>query len=894
VKLATLALKGFWEITQNPFKAKEIFAETKKEMQDVLAESKSVIQNEKAKFKESANTLTKYMGKLHEAREAIAKNTGERVKYGKGLNDNTDDLNDNNDAMGDAAAAAEKMKEQLALVGSTTAQISEKFADLQTGIQLMTHDSDAWGSALEKLNDKELVRVVQYLEELIASGKATDEVFQAYSAVMQEAANRSDHLAGQVGFATKKVDDNQETVKEATGEWSTWAEVIDAAASSLIDMGFSADSGFGQIISGAANAAMSMQDFTRTLSADKINMAGLITSGMSVLGSAAQVLEGVLGGKENWEKVADEVADAFGVALSEGLSQTIAETSAQVAGIPEQILGTFLEGAIDETDRYTASLIHLGDIMGEGLESGFANVGDYKQGIADLYNEIESGAISASMGLQALGDVWDQLSAQAAQGSIQAQQMMAQMMQAAEATGQIPAQMAEAMEAGIDQMIAGLEQVLGGLTTVGEAQGDLFASAFWGAVGSKGLLAASDAMKASWETLSEKGGPDLTGAMGQVGRLMELTQSNEQFRGAAQAGQGLSEMVQGMAAANMITAESFAALGQTAQQAFEQAVSGGATEAEAITAILPYLAQAQQAAAMYGVELDANTQALIDQAEAAGYSFPADPMMVMVDLLREIAVVLGAEIPESANQAAEAVSKSSEKMGEAAEKMGKQTKGMGAFDALEQDATAAIEQIQNKLLALQSQKLSIPFELSGNLEPGKMGGFAKTKKKGAVTAAAGYGPVKLSRDTIIQAHAGEHVLVVPKGRPFAARSAQGGMGVNPYESGEAFESPDPYESGEAFGGGDPYESGAAFSGGNEAAAAVNTLSESVENLTESLEALAQQPQISAQVALTPNINISQAQGQDAISLSNEIARELRANSVPGLKRAIRDISEGRI
>jgi len=46
---------------------------------------------------------------------------------------------------------------------------------------------------------------------------------------------------------------------------------------------------------------------------------------------------------------------------------------------------------------------------------------------------------------------------------------------------------------------------------------------------------------------------------------------------------------------------------------------------------------------------------MVDQAKAAGYSFPTDPMLAMLDVLKEIAKVLGADIPESAKRAADAV-----------------------------------------------------------------------------------------------------------------------------------------------------------------------------------------------------------------------------------------------
>ena len=99
--------------------------------------------------------------------------------------------------------------------------------------------------------------------------------------------------------------------------------------------------------------------------------------------------------------------------------------------------------------------------------------------------------------------------------------------------------------------------------------------------------------------------------------------ANETFRGAAEGALGLKEALEGVANAGYLTAQSFAAFGQQAGAAYQQALAGGASDLQALQTISPLLGSIMSASRNYGFTIDANTQALIDQAKAGLETFLA-------------------------------------------------------------------------------------------------------------------------------------------------------------------------------------------------------------------------------------------------------------------------------
>lgn len=397
-------------------------------------------------------------------------------------------------------------------------------------------------------------------------------------------------------------------------------------------VGISSDTAFGKVIGGAGAAVSAIGSVGAAFGKDETGATGSTAekalAGMGLVGAGIGLAGAVVGSlkKEGWEKAVDETMRDYGIRASESLGKAIEETDKRITG-----------------GRFEATLLNLGDLMGEAFAAG-GDASQFEKGITDLLNAIELGAVPAGEGLQAVGSAWDQLAQSAQDGSWQAEKALVDMMRQAEATGNVPANMAAEMAAGVDKMTSGLDLILGGLQEIGPVQGEMFADTFWTAMGEKGPRAAADALKDSWSALKDSG----VEIGGEVGRLMALSIENEAYRGASDVGQGLVRRVAGMRQAGIVSAGGFAATGATALQAYGQAIGGGATDKEALATVLPYLAEARQTAALYGLELDANTARLITQAETMGYAFPAEPMERMVSLMEQIVLIMGGALPEAA------------------------------------------------------------------------------------------------------------------------------------------------------------------------------------------------------------------------------------------------------
>lgn len=263
-----------------------------------------------------------------------------------------------------------------------------------------------------------------------------------------------------------------------------------------------------------------------------------------------------------------------------------------------------------------------------------------------------------------------------------------------------------------------------------KAQATIFTSTFWAAVKEQGLVAGVDALQAPFEALREKltaGGFDAGALLGGVGGIFDAVGGPDSpVRAALEGADALKAALEGVANAGYLTAESFSAFQTSAQDAFNQAVAGGLSSQEALRSMAPLLGSIISASNEYGIAIDENTQALIDQAKEAGVAFPADPILQMRDAVREL-----------------------------------------------------VNEIRTLNGLPQREWGEGPtWAPGGGMAIGP--GIEDPQKYGAgdiVSAARGLRPTKLRKDTVIQAHAGETAMIVPKGQPVAFRSAAAGLGT---------------------------------------------------------------------------------------------------------------------
>jgi hypothetical protein len=170
-----------------------------------------------------------------------------------------------------------------------------------------------------------------------------------------------------------------------------------------------------------------------------------------------------------------------------------------------------------------------------------------------------------------------------------------------------------------------------------EAQARIFTATFWATVAQKGIAAAADAFQQSFEVLSTIS-PTLAAPLAHIFDLLtpKEGEGSTAFRDAAEGAGELARTLSGLAASGFLTTQSFGDFGIAAKAAFDQAVAGGANSNDALLAIAPLLANIQRIHQGTGIAIDAETQALIDQAQTAGIAFPVDPMLAVLDVLKEV------------------------------------------------------------------------------------------------------------------------------------------------------------------------------------------------------------------------------------------------------------------
>jgi hypothetical protein len=204
-----------------------------------------------------------------------------------------------------------------------------------------------------------------------------------------------------------------------------------------------------------------------------------------------------------------------------------------------------------------------------------------------------------------------------------------------------------------------------------------------------------------------------------------------------------------MTDAGIISIQDMTNAGQVAMDAYNQAlaaaheegITGAAAQEAAIRAVGPAVSQIKAAYEAAGIPIDANTQALIDQAQASGMAFATSPMERAAAAMEQVAIVLGEAFGVAVNLG-------------------------NAFGGVAGQARRAAS-------AAASIPTSIPSFSGGGPPPG---GGPPSEFRGAQ---GGMSPQILGRDTLIQAHRGEGVMVMKKQdvqRGMAFASAQGGMG----------------------------------------------------------------------------------------------------------------------
>jgi len=375
--------------------------------------------------------------------------------------------------------------------------------------------------------------------------------------------------------------------------------------------------------------------------------------------AAGAIVGGVLGFLKGakLKKDAKAAGKALGMEVSQELAKQIQQTAKDL-----------------KIDIKSAALLNLSSAMDESKKAA----GTFAPQVASLMKGIADGSIPAKEGLEQVGQAFTKIADEAMKaGTVGSREMVAlikasrdmkldspeikafvseQLSRAAAGFAKFAALFKKSTKEEVDKLGEEADKAFAGLSDeavkkLAANTGMVFGAVFNALVSEQGIIGAVDQMKDSFETLRTRlletlGEDAVTKILGPFGAAFD-TIGNEKLRPLFEGIDGLSQAMQGLANSGFLSLEQFGAIQQATKTLFDEAVAGGADMKTALLAVSPSIQAAISAAQEFGVPLDADTQKLKDLAEQNGITFKTDPMRAMLDVMVEIAKVMGATIPDS-------------------------------------------------------------------------------------------------------------------------------------------------------------------------------------------------------------------------------------------------------
>jgi len=386
-------------------------------------------------------------------------------------------------------------------------------------------------------------------------------------------------------------------------------------------------------------------------------IAGPIGAGVgAVIGGVLGFLKG-----SKLKKDAKAAGKALGMEVSQELAKQIQDTAKDL-----------------KIDIKSAALLNLSSAMAESKKAA----GTFAPQVASLMKGIADGSIPAAQGLEQVGEAFTKIADEAMKaGTVGSREMVALIKASRDMkldSPEIKAFVGEQLNlalAGVKKFVSaikvldeewvkwlkdsrgdalgveGMKKAEDGIKSLGKTAGVVFGAMFSALAEENGIVSAVDAMSEDFaslkESLSASLGPEMASQiLGPFAAAFD-TIGNEHLRPLFEGIDGLSQAMKGLANAGYLNTEQFAAMQAGIGTMFDLSIAGGADMKTSLLAVSPAIQAAISAAQEFGIPLDADTQRLKTLAEQNGITFKTDPMRAMLDVMVEIAKVMGATIPDS-------------------------------------------------------------------------------------------------------------------------------------------------------------------------------------------------------------------------------------------------------
>jgi TP901 family phage tail tape measure protein len=333
----------------------------------------------------------------------------------------------------------------------------------------------------------------------------------------------------------------------------------------------------------------------------------------ALVGGIAGLFGGIFGGKKKKKEEAAKMAEAKSQLLDQFGGMEGLQKAAGLAGVSVSTLF-----ATDNAKVFQAEIEKVTAAIQEMQKRVAATVGEIDKVMA------EGGLIGKELWQSILADK-------------DAEEIKAKLQEVFDASVQRSAE-------GFTKIASNFELLKRPINEIGVLADAAFAGLLAGGASIPEAIAQMGDGLAHIQELLAKSGEGATGPLAQILNYQSIVQANA---GLFELISGVDDMIVGLGNSGLLTQERFAALGATIAQSFTQLQAqgvAGSTALELLQAPLQRLWEAQQT---FGVQTDAATQALIDQAVTQGIvgQNMKDVNSQILDVLKAIANVLGADIP---------------------------------------------------------------------------------------------------------------------------------------------------------------------------------------------------------------------------------------------------------
>lgn len=557
----------------------------------------------------------------------------------------------------DNAVQAERQK----VLGETFDDIRAKAFNLLNVI----HEFENRGGGLASLTDEALRNQQAGLENMVrlmeGSGQDAAELrkrLEEANALLrergvlsqQEEVIRDRNLDAQRRYW----DEEDKRIEESKFQWGQLIDFVGEFEGILGALGVAGDSLFGGLAQGAgqllgifkpfADAGASLGQTFKGIGSALMGKQGIggFLSGAAIAGQVAGAAVGIVKsiaaalGKPAHVKVMEQVGKNWGVSISEEMGKTILETSESL-GIAKEL----------------AALLHITDVAGDvGAE-----VRSFGKEINSLFEAVAAGAVPSAQGIEQLGEAFTAVRDEAARAGTVGDQTLRMMIRRARELGVEVPEIAEHLKEMAAQMAAGAKGISSGLSKIdpkvlatsqqfGTTAAQFFVIGFQQQISEQGLLAALDDQGGQliefYDTLVASGNEAGAALLAPFVQLQQVLggETGESARGFLETLQGIDQVFVGMANSDVMSADAFAGFQSAITTTAQALKESGLTDDQVFAAIGPQLQHAQEAAANFGLTLDANVQTLIDQAQANGLAFSSTPAERSALAMEKVASIL--------------------------------------------------------------------------------------------------------------------------------------------------------------------------------------------------------------------------------------------------------------